>query len=213
VRNLKLPFYLTGGTALSRHYFFHRYSDDLDLFVNEDDRFDEYLLLLFDELGKEERKKIIEFDNSSIRKSKDFAQIFVSAYKSDVNLKIDLVNDISARFGRFEKDRILGKIDSWRNILSNKLSSLTRLEPKDVADIVIIAKNKNFNWKHIITEAKEKDGSVDPITICEILNSFPMDFYKEIKWIHKIEKTEFISCLKIIAGDIFKGLKNNLKDK
>jgi len=40
-----------------------------------------------------------------------------------------------------------------------------------------------------------------------------MDFYKEIKWIHKIEKTEFISCLKIIAGDIFKGLKNNLKDK
>ena len=29
------PFYLTGGTALGRHYLHHRYSDDLDLFVNQ----------------------------------------------------------------------------------------------------------------------------------------------------------------------------------
>ena len=28
------PFYLTGGTALHRHYFGLRYSEDLDLFVN-----------------------------------------------------------------------------------------------------------------------------------------------------------------------------------
>lgn len=28
------PFYLTGGTALHRHYFGFRYSEDLDLFVN-----------------------------------------------------------------------------------------------------------------------------------------------------------------------------------
>lgn len=27
-------FYLTGGTALSRCYFHHRYSDDLDLFLD-----------------------------------------------------------------------------------------------------------------------------------------------------------------------------------
>lgn len=34
VESLLLPFYLTGGTALSRFYFKHRFSDDLDLFVN-----------------------------------------------------------------------------------------------------------------------------------------------------------------------------------
>ena len=28
------PFYLTGGTALHRHYFGFRYSEDLDLFVS-----------------------------------------------------------------------------------------------------------------------------------------------------------------------------------
>ena len=31
-----IPFYLTGGTAVSRGYLNHRYSDDLDLFVNND---------------------------------------------------------------------------------------------------------------------------------------------------------------------------------
>ena len=39
VRDLNLPFYLTGGTALSRFYFNHRYSDDLDFFVNENPNF------------------------------------------------------------------------------------------------------------------------------------------------------------------------------
>lgn len=34
VKDLQLPFYLTGGTALSRFYYHHRYSDDLDYFVN-----------------------------------------------------------------------------------------------------------------------------------------------------------------------------------
>ena len=29
-----VDFYLTGGTALSRCYFNHRYSDDLDFFIN-----------------------------------------------------------------------------------------------------------------------------------------------------------------------------------
>ncbi len=32
-------FYLTGGTALGRVHLRHRYSEDLDLFVNDDDRF------------------------------------------------------------------------------------------------------------------------------------------------------------------------------
>jgi len=34
VEQLDLEFYLTGGTALGRCYLNHRYSDDLDFFVN-----------------------------------------------------------------------------------------------------------------------------------------------------------------------------------
>ena len=36
IQAAQTPFYLTGGTALSRCYFNHRYSDDLGFFVNKD---------------------------------------------------------------------------------------------------------------------------------------------------------------------------------
>jgi tRNA nucleotidyltransferase/poly(A) polymerase len=35
IRKAETTFYLTGGTVLGRHYLHHRYSDDLDLFVNQ----------------------------------------------------------------------------------------------------------------------------------------------------------------------------------
>ncbi len=39
LRSLGQPFYLTGGTAVSRGYFHHRYSDALGLFANNTDNF------------------------------------------------------------------------------------------------------------------------------------------------------------------------------
>ncbi|WP_413884945.1 nucleotidyl transferase AbiEii/AbiGii toxin family protein [Candidatus Desulfatibia sp.] len=36
ISDTNTPFYLTGGTVLSRCYFHHRYSEDLDFFVNSD---------------------------------------------------------------------------------------------------------------------------------------------------------------------------------
>ena len=36
---IDMKFYLTGGTALSRGYLNHRFSDDLDFFVNDDPNF------------------------------------------------------------------------------------------------------------------------------------------------------------------------------
>jgi hypothetical protein len=38
-------FFLTGGTALSRAYYKHRYSDDLDFFVNNSPNFDDFVAL------------------------------------------------------------------------------------------------------------------------------------------------------------------------
>ena len=49
VKSCGTRFYLTGGTALSRAYYHHRYSDDLDFFVNDDPDFDEQVDMI---LGK-----------------------------------------------------------------------------------------------------------------------------------------------------------------
>ena len=39
MNSVDTSFYLTGGTASSRGYLNHRFSDDLDFFVNDDSRF------------------------------------------------------------------------------------------------------------------------------------------------------------------------------
>jgi len=39
VNRIDTGFYLTDGTASSRGYLQHRFSDDLDFFLNDDDRF------------------------------------------------------------------------------------------------------------------------------------------------------------------------------
>lgn len=50
VRKLNVPFYLTGGTALSRGYYNHRLSDDLDFFLNADENFSKYADIVLSEL-------------------------------------------------------------------------------------------------------------------------------------------------------------------
>jgi len=119
IDKLQTPFYLTGGTALSRCYFNHRYSDDLDLFVNKDLNFIKFSEQILSNLMK-------NFEVKVIIKSEGYISINVNKI-----LKIDLVNDVPYRYGKLKK----------KKILSNKLSALiSRDEAKDVVDIWVIAK-------------------------------------------------------------------------
>ncbi|MEW6062122.1 MAG: nucleotidyl transferase AbiEii/AbiGii toxin family protein, partial [Bacteroidota bacterium] len=169
INKLNTPFFLTGGTALSRQYSNHRFSDDLDLFVNSDASYQEWVEKIFRALFNSEVNSGITIGRSSIRRLKDFSQVFVSMKdRPEAQLKIELVNDVAEHFGDFEFHPTLGKIDSWRNILSNKVAALFRparlrrsggFEPKDISDmrsilrIWSLARLKNFSWKEIVREA------------------------------------------------------------
>jgi hypothetical protein len=135
-------------------------------------------------------------------------QLFIS--KDEVELKIDLVNDTAPHYGQFLFDDKIGKVDSLRNILSNKFSALYRFEPKDIADIWIICKNYKCDFKEIIAEAKNKEAGVDPLSIFEILSSFPIDKLNLLKWINKPDPFKFTTDLSTIANDIFYGRENSL---
>jgi hypothetical protein len=135
-------------------------------------------------------------------------RIFVEAEK--ISLKIDFVNDVPSRFGDLTKSPIFHRIDSWRNILSNKICALSRLEAKDVVDIVFIARTYRFDWETIVAEAKEKDLWVDPIEICRILHQFPTALLKTIKWIKKVEIEELKRQIDAMHDDIFNGATNSL---
>ncbi len=214
VKRISAPFYLTGGTAISRHYNPVRYSDDLDLFVNSDPEFPKWSERLYEELEKESRHEPFTLLTDRIMRYEDYVQLFVeqdSPEHGNIVLRIDLVNDIAPHYGDIEWNDILGRIDSWRNILSNKLSALYRIEPKDVIDLWALAKTKRFNWAAILREASSKEAGLDPVVLYDLLKSFPRQELSAIKWIEpKPDDELFFADLSLMAEDIFSGRANSL---
>ncbi|MDZ7317466.1 MAG: nucleotidyl transferase AbiEii/AbiGii toxin family protein, partial [candidate division KSB1 bacterium] len=79
VDGLGTPFYLSGGTALSRHYFNHRYSDDLDFFLNNDSAYPEFVRLIFSALENAKITNAFRLDYLSNRRSENYTQIICVA--------------------------------------------------------------------------------------------------------------------------------------
>lgn len=192
---LKSDFYLTGGTALSRCYFDHRYSDDLDLFVNKDPKF----------LAKAE-KVVSELEggfsvNVSIRSDELFS------IEVDRKLKIDLVNDVAYQVGGTKECLIYSKVDSEINILSNKISAIiSREEPKDVVDIWIIVKNNEIDWEKIFVDVSSKAVGIFPPSVARKLDTFPVRLLDKINWVeeNKPSLKEFQISIDKIVSDILK---------
>lgn len=122
-------FYLTGGTAVSRHYLHHRFSDDLDLFVNLSPQFGEWCGQVIDSLLHFEPQQ-----TQVILRQQYFARVLVT--HQNTTLKIEMINDVPSHVGEIHQYPILGRIDSAENILANKLTALiNREEPRDLADV------------------------------------------------------------------------------
>jgi len=215
VRESKTPFYLTGGTALSRRWFGHRYSDDLDLFVDSDPLYPAHVDTVFALLKKAERAGQLLVDPQRLRRSPWHTQLWVSREdrSETVELKIDLVNDTAPRVGEVESDSVLGRTDSWRNILANKIAAVFRYEPKDVADIWIIARNLAFDWGEVISEALRKEGGIDPVTLHGILRTVPRDELARVAWAAPVDLSAMGADLNRIADDILYRRANSLSPR
>ena len=207
-----IPCYLTGGTALSRGCFNHRYSDDLDLFMNRQAQYPAYVQTLLRHFEAAQEAQLLTIDSRRLQKFEHFTQIFLSKTLASetVELKIDFVNDVAPHYGEFTKDAVLGVLDSWQNILSNKLTAIFRYEAKDIVDLWVIAKHQRFDWIQIVEEAKTKEAGVDPVVLFEILQSFPEDALETIKWVTPVEQKTFQHDLNHIADDILRGRENTL---
>jgi len=214
VISIDAPFYLTGGTALSRHYSAIRYSDDLDLFVNRNSEFSSWTERLYTELEIESRRGSFALLADRIMRYEDYVQLSVeqeSAHREKVVMKIDLVNDVAPHYGDTQWRDTLGRVDSWRNILSNKVSALYRMEAKDVVDLWSLARRKNFNWAEIVREASSKEAGLDPVVLYDLLRSFPGEELSAIKWVGEgPSKRILLDDLNVMAGEIFEGQDNSL---
>lgn len=203
VGSLPVEFYLTGGTALSRAYLNHRHSDDLDFFLNRAQDF------------KQQVNEVIRAFSSSQQQfevantDENYARIFITG--PDCTLKLDFVNDVAFRRGLPVKTSIFIRTDTILNILSNKLSALSRYATKDLVDIVFISENTPFTWEEIFDDASQKDLWVNPVNIAEILEKFPVQKLHEIPWAGQIPSDEwFMSRVNRIIPDILDGGSNSL---
>ena len=146
----KEGFYLTGGTALSRFYYGHRFSDDLDFFFDgntyDDSRFKVLGARLVDLICK-------NYDVDVALEAEYYKRIFV---KGKTNLKIELVLDPYKRTGDFQTRHGIC-VDSKENIAANKLSAVFgRRMTKDFFDLFFLLKEIDFTdavryseYKHV----------------------------------------------------------------
>lgn len=203
IGQLPVEFYLTGGTALSRVYLHHRYSDDLDFFVNGVTNFKQQ----FNTVIKELKVTGYQFDVTAAEDG--FARIFI--FDGENSLKLDFVNDVPFRSGTLSETTLFSKTDNILNILSNKVTALGRYAPKDVVDIVFICGIIPFNWENIFNDASDKDIWVNPINVSETLEQFPIEKIQEIAWINEAPSNDwFKGRINQIIPDLINGGNNTL---
>lgn len=207
LKSLELPFYLTGGTALSRGYYNHRYSDDLDLFVNNDSDFLSHSEIALDSLKKSGFSVNTETMNDS------FVRIVINSGiggLTEKGLKIDFVNDIDVHFGELQETPVYYQTDSIRNILSNKYTALYRLSTKDIVDICEIAKHYEFSWKDIIDEADQKEAGIDLKEVSEIFRSYDVESFAKVRWMKQPDLMLLKKNIDSIAFDMVTMGNNSL---
>jgi len=186
---VKTDFYLTGGTAASRGYLQHRLSDDLDFFVNDNDRFSLWVERLIQALAHTENWKC-----EVLMKEGRFARLNLTA--DEVSLKIELVNDVPAHVGQIQHHPVLGRLDSAQNILANKVTALLdREEPKDLADIWGFCCQKGLSLQEAITDAQSKAAGVFPADLARVLCSAKRADWEAIRWINAPPAEVFLAQL------------------
>lgn len=192
-------FYLTGGTAVSRGYYNHRYSDDLDFFTNGDENFDEHVHNILDNLKD---NSYFWNNENEIIDTDDFVSIHLHHSNFSQALKIDFVNDVPVHFGDIQKTKIFSRTDSIQNILTNKLSAIFRYEEKDIADIYEICLHEKFNWADLISLAQQKEAMVDAEAISSVIDGMPEREFENIKWITSPDWETFCTHRRQIIQDI-----------
>jgi hypothetical protein len=201
IEDSKTFLYLTGGTAVSRVFLNHRYSDDLDLFANRHTDFEKEIDRVTQHLAKNFKIEL---------QVKDVAYGRAVIQEGDLLLKIDYVNDVGFHSGEVISTDLFFRTDNWRNILSNKITALSREEGKDAADVIYTCLRYPFNWQDIINDAKNKDSWIDEVNASRLLHDFRMDKIEKVNWIEVPDFNKIEELLKTIAKDILLGGDNSL---
>jgi predicted nucleotidyltransferase component of viral defense system len=153
-------FYLSGGTALSAFYLRHRRSDDLDFFTR-----DRAALAGTD--GRVARAaEAAGLAIERVTREPEAVRYFLSG-DTDKNhplVKCELMFDPPPYFA--DPVNFSGIwVDDLRSIAINKLTIITRMDPKDYFDRYFIDKTGQFRFEDLIAQAKQKLLGLDDLAL------------------------------------------------
>jgi len=189
VAGVDTGFYLTGGTAASRAYLQHRFSDDLDLFVNDDVLFPLRCARVIEALAEQ-----AALQTEVVQRDERFVRLVVT--QNEVMLRVEMINDVPAHVGTIRQHPVLGRVDSPENILANKLSALVdREEPKDLADVWGFCCRLGLSVERAITDAQSKAAGIFPVDVGRILLTATREDWEVVRWIDPPEPSQFLGDL------------------
>jgi hypothetical protein len=147
-------FYLSGGTCLSRFYYNHRYSDDLDFFYDgikgSKEGFTVECREILQKISQKYRLEL-EIDREYFKRA--------YIYKDDTVLKIEFVFENYKNIGKREKKNGI-MIDTKQNLCANKLTAVyDRKTFKDFVDLIYLL--EEFSFEQAAFWAKEKMTLLD----------------------------------------------------
>lgn len=141
-------FYLTGGTALAAFYLFHRYSDDLDLFTN-----DQSLEVVWPSV----QRLLPSLGLAVESRTPQFIRL-----RHPEGLRVDVVHDVPFRVGVPVRHGAW-LIDTLENITLNKVTAIQgRLDVKDYVDLYLLLKDHPQRILTWLAQATQKDASIEP---------------------------------------------------
>lgn len=184
---LTTGFYLTGGTASSRAYLHHRFSEDLDMFVNDDLNFVLWSDRIIRALSDEWKTEVMLKESRFVR---------LTLIDADVPMKLQFVNDLPSHIGKVSLHPELGLLDTAENILANKVSAaIDRREPKDLADIWGFCTKMGLSLEDAITGAQGKAAGIFPADLARLLHSTSRQDWELIRWIDPPDCDQFCGDL------------------
>ena len=193
-------FYLSGGTCLSRYYYNHRYSEDMDFFfdgnVKPVNQFEKEFVEYVSKIKKEFEVEVTISDGY-------FKRLFI--VKDDISLKVEFIYEPYPRIGNLINNKNF-LIDSKENIAVNKLTAAyTRKTAKDFFDLYFLLKEfelsvllKKTGMK-LVTPAYEK-----------LILSLQHDFFEgEVITTKQIDEEKFVNFVDKLINDMLEYAKQS----
>lgn len=198
VREVESGFYLTGGTAASRGYLDHRFSDDLDFFVNDDERFGLWTERIINEFAASD-----DWDTEVLLREPRFVRL--NLVQGPGSLKLEFVNDVPTHVGEIRQHPVLGRLDSAENILANKLTALLdREEPKDLADVWGFCCRHGLSVTRALEDAHGKAAGLFPADLARVILSATRSDWELVQWIEEPEPERYLAELRRIGEELLR---------